>query len=196
MAGPSSATPADSRVSVSHVVADPIWSLRPWSVNVNIGPLLGAIPAQPAADWLVILMQDDIDLFDVVPGMCGPTFEDQVTDNLLLGRIELSQIRRAALDVISSVTGRPWWFSMRLIKTAVASWEVIGGELAIRGVDAERLSISAWLDASLLICLRSIESNKITMFMSQLEIAPPEEGADQEESMTMSADTFMSLSAQ
>ena len=196
MAGPSSATPADSRVSVSHVVADPIWSLRPWSVNVNIGPLLGAIPAQPAADWLVILMQDDIDLFDVVPGMCGPTFEDQVTDNLLLGRIELSQIRRAALDVISSVTGRPWWFSMRLIKTAVASWEVIGGELAIRGVDAERLSISAWLDASLLICLRSIESNKITMFMSQLEIAPPEEGADQEENMTMSADTFMSLSAQ
>lgn len=196
MAGPSSATPADSRVSVSHVVADPIWSLRPWSVNVNIGPLLGAIPAQPAADWLVILMQDDIDLFDVVPGMCGPTFEEQVTDSLLLGRIELSQIRRAALDVISSVTGRPWWFSMRLIKTAVASWEVIGGELAIRGVDAERLSISAWLDASLLICLRSIESNKITMFMSQLEIAPPEEGADQEESMTMSADTFMSLSAQ
>ena len=141
-------------------------------------------------------MQDDIDLFDVVPAMCGPAFEDQVTHHLLLGQIELPQIRRAALDVISSVTGRPWWFSMRLIKTVAASWEVIGGEIAMRGVDAERLSISAWLDASFLICLRSLESNKITMFVSQLEIAPPEEAAGQEENMFMSADTFMALGAQ
>ena len=141
-------------------------------------------------------MQDDIDLFDVVPGMCGSAFEDQVTDYLLSGRIELSQIRRAALDVISSVTGRPWWFSMRLIRTVMASWEVVGGEIAIRGVDAERLSISAWLDASFLICLRSLESNKITMFVSQLEVAPPEEAASQEENMFMSADSFMALGAQ
>lgn len=140
-------------------------------------------------------MQENVDLFDIIPGMCGSAFEDKVTDYLLDGRIDFTQIRRASLDVVSSVTGRPWWFSMRLIKTIVASWEVIGGEIAMRGIDAERLSVSAWLDAALLICLRSLESNKITMFMSQLEIAPPEEAADQEESMTMSADTFMALSA-
>lgn len=194
MARPGSPAPEDGRISVTHVVADPIWSLRPWSVSVSLGPILGAIPSQPAADWLSILMLENVDLFDIVPGMCGDVFEDRVTTMLMDGVIELSQVRRAALDVVSCVTGRPWWFSMRLIKTAVASWEVVGGELAFRGVDAERLSLSAWLDAVYLICLRSMESSKITMFMSQLEIAPPEEKPDDDE-MVMSADTFMALSA-
>jgi hypothetical protein len=83
---------------------------------------------------------------------------------------------------------------MRLIKTAMVSWEIVGGELAFRGVDAERLSVSAWLDAVLLICLRALDSTKVTMFMSQLEVPPAEELENSSPAdMEMSADAFLAL---
>lgn len=142
-------------------------------------------------------MSDRIDLYDIVPRMCGPAFEDEIIEALLAEKIEVADLKRASLNVLSSVSGRPWWFTLRLIKTAVASWEIVGGELAFRGVDADKLSISAWLDAVLLICIRGLESAKVTMFMSQLEIPPPEELEDGEESeeMMISADQFLTMAA-
>jgi hypothetical protein len=191
-----SPAPEDVRVSVSHVVTDPVWSLRCWSVEVQIGALRGVIPAQCAADWLAVLMADPLDLFDVIPGLCGEDLEHELSLGLLSGTYELKQVRRAALDTISAVTGRPWWFAMRLIKTAIASWEVVGGEVAMRGVDATKMSVSAWLDAVYYICLRGLESSKAQMFMSQLEVPPPEEmPEDPVETMEVSADEFFRLAA-
>lgn len=137
-------------------------------------------------------MPERIDLFDIVPGLCGSDMELDVVDGMLNGTLELDAIRRAALDVVSAVSGRPWWFSLRLIKTAVMSWEMIGGELMFRGVDATRLSLSGWLDAVLYLCLRNMEQAKVTMFMSQLEAPPPEELESMPE-MEMSADAFLAL---
>lgn len=145
----------------------------------------------PAADWLALLMQENIDLFDIVPGLC-PDLEERLMPLVFEEKIPLTDIRRASLDVISAVTGRPYWFAMRLIKTVSVSWEVVGGELALRGVDAERLSISAWLDAVLLICLKHLESAKVTLFMSQLE-APPVDEMENVPEMEMSADAFLAL---
>lgn len=145
-----------------------------------------------AAEWLTYLMHDVVDLFDIVPGLCGDEFERMVFEQMMDGVITKEDLRRVALDTLSAVTGRPWWFSMRLIKSTQMSWEIIGGELAFRGVDASRLSIAGWLDAVLLICLRNMESAKVTMFMSQLE-APPQEEMANVEDMEMSADTFLAL---
>lgn len=136
-------------------------------------------------------MQDHVDLFDIVPGMC-PGFEEILMPVLLEEQVSLADVRRAALDVVSAVTGRPWWFATRLIKTAAVSWELVGGELALRSVDAERISLSAWLDAVLLICLKQMESTKVTLFMSQLE-APPVEEMENVEDMEMSPDAFLAL---
>jgi hypothetical protein len=139
-------------------------------------------------------MNDTVDLFDIVPGLCGDEFEHKLFESMLSEAFDLRDVKRAALDTISSVTGRPWWFAMRLIKTAMVSWEIVGGELAFRGVDAERLSVSAWLDAVLLICLRALDSTKVTMFMSQLEVPPAEELENSSPAdMEMSADAFLAL---
>jgi hypothetical protein len=140
-------------------------------------------------------MAEPLDLFDIVPGMCGPYFESDVVHRMLDGLSEVQDIRRAGLDVISNVTGRPWWFSMRLIKTVMVSWEIVGGELAMRGIDAQRMSIAAWLDAVYYICIKNIEHSKLQMFMSQLEVPPPEELPFIEDSaeMEMSTDEFLAL---
>lgn len=140
-------------------------------------------------------MVEPLDLFNIFPGMCSPETEHLVTKMLLAEQITARQIKRTSLDIISTVCARPWWFSMRLIKTAVASWEVVGGELAVRGVDAEKLSVSAWLDAVLYLCLRTLDGAKMTSFMTQLEAPPPEEVVESPVLMEMTTDEFLALAS-
>jgi hypothetical protein len=170
VAGPGSQGQS-SNIRISHVVTDPTWSLRLWPLDVHIGNVAGTIPALPAADWLVVLMATDLGIWDIVPGMC-PDLEDDLDEALIQGDVNVSDIRDIALEVIATVSSRPWWFTLRLIAVVTASWETIGGDLVLHGVDATKVSLGAWLDAALLLCLRAMDPKDVTMFMSQLEAAP------------------------
>jgi hypothetical protein len=177
------------RVQVSHVVTDPVWCLRPWSVDVRLGSLRATIPAMPAADWLAVLMSPDLTAWDIIPGLC-PGMEDQLDSAMLAGTVEYRQVHDTALEVVATVGARPWWFTLRLLSVMSASWESVGGELALSGVDAATMALGAWLDAALLTCLRGVDPKDVTMFMSRLE-APPagEEVAEPE----MSRAAFLAL---
>lgn len=187
MAGPGSEN--SGRIAISHVVTDPIWSLCPWPLDVTVGESQITIPALSAAKWLVVLMAEELDPWDVVPGLCIDA-EEVVTEALLNEQLEYSELRDIVLDVISMVTGRPWWIALRLVHIAKASWEAVGGELAFRGVQAQNISLAAWLDATLLVCLRSMESKDVTMFMTRLEAPPP--GVETEEP-EMDRASFMAM---
>jgi hypothetical protein len=152
---------------------------------------MGTIPPLPASAWLQVLMVDGVDLWDIVPGMC-PEIEDELTSAVLDGFIPPDALRETCLDTIEMVSGRSWWFTTRLIATVAKSWEVVGGELAFRNVDASRISLGAWLDAALAVCLRALEPDKITMFMSQLD-APPFEAKVPEPEMDRAA--FLAMGA-
>lgn len=119
-------------------------------------------------------MTREPDLWDIIPGMCteADQLEDQLTEAMLDDRIDFQQISDLCTQTLELASGRPWWITIRLVSTAMRSWEVVGGELAFRRIDATRIPFGAWLDAVLLICIRGMPSEKITMFMSQLEIAP------------------------
>lgn len=158
---------------VPHYVTDPSASLQPWALEVELGTLTLEIPALTAADWLQVLFQD-FDIWDIIPGLC-PDYADEVDEILLQGHVTLPMFRDLCLELITEATGRPWWYVLRLVGVVKGSWEIVGGELAFRGIRADELSLGAWLDAVLLICLRNLGSTEDTMmFTSQLEKPPPD----------------------
>jgi hypothetical protein len=69
---------------------------------------------------------------------------------------------------------------------------VVGGELALKGVDATQLSLSSWLDVLLLILLRNMDQKDIPMFTMRLEV-PPEGFQAEAQEPTMSAQEFMAM---
>jgi hypothetical protein len=180
------------QVQVPHFNKDPVWSLRPWPVTVHLGHRDWTIPALPAADWLTALMQDPLDPDDIFPGLLCREDQDSLEEALVLGDITVEEMYDAVLDIISTVSARSWWITLRLTFLARDSWDNLGAELILKGVDPERLSISAWLDAFLLVVLRNIDPKRAAAFTMQLEV-PPEGESMPEEDMEMSADAFLSM---
>lgn len=150
------------------------------------------MPALVAADWLAILM-GEFDLFDLIPGLCDEGDDIEVQAALFEGEITVAEFKDACLGLISVAAGRPWWYSLRLIRTVASSWETIGGELAFRSIDANRISLGAWLDATLLICLRGMKPEQTTMFTSQLEMPPPELAQEEAPKLEMSRSQFLAM---
>jgi hypothetical protein len=145
------------------------------------------IPAMTAADWLGVLMVPDWELLDVFPGLL-PEHEGY----LLGSQLSIEEIMELGTSIIATASARSWWVALRLIEVARGSWDVIGGELALKGVDADRLSLSSWLDVLLLILLRNMDQKDIPMFTMRLE-QPPEGFEGPESEPTMSAQEFMAM---
>jgi len=178
----------DAKVIVPKLNADPIWSLRPWPVVLNVVGEDYEIPAMPAVDWLVYLMQPEPDL----DGLLSDHIPD-LDDLLIEGLLDLEELYDLALDLVATVCARPWWVALRLIQIARQSWDVLGPEMVRRRIDAERHSIAAWLDTLLVACLNSMEPKDTTMFTMQLEaepIRPGETAPDLMDSMQMDRGAF------
>lgn len=179
-------------VTVPRLNRNPILSLRPWPVVITVGGEEFTIPPLPAADWLAALMSEAFSLDDLFPGLLDDEDHDRAVAVLLSDMHELEQFHRLTLDIVELASGRSWWVALRLIGAAVGSWDVIGAELILKQVDPERLSLAAWLDAVLLVMLRSMDEKDITMFTLKLE-APPPEAQEEVEEMTMSREAFASM---
>jgi hypothetical protein len=189
-AHPSAPDTSSSRVSVPKLNKDPIQSLQPLSVELTIAGQEFDIPAQSAAEWLTVLMVEDLDLADILPGMV----EDPVAveDLILDGKLGLDELEEAILGILEVVSARPWWVALRLVEMARTSWDVLGAELLLRGVDATKVSLAAWLDMALLVALRSMDPKDIQMFTSKLE-SPPPSAKVEEADMEISASQFMTM---
>lgn len=179
-----------AQVSLPKLVTDPLWSLKAWPVLVELGEWELEIPAMCAADWLGVLMVDDLDPDDVFPGLLDEDSSRFIEDQLHAGVLDFPDVQRAALDVISIVAGRPWWVAMRLIEVAKQSWDALGGDMA--KIDAASRPLGAWLDALFILIVRNIDDQKRTMFLMKLEMAPPGWGPKPEE-LEMSTDAFLDM---
>ena len=187
---PDTTSQDSGRVNVPKLNRDPIQSLRPWPVIVTFHGVEYEIPALPAADWLSVLMVEQLHLDDIFPGLLAAGQAEQVEDVLFQVDLDVDEFLHFSLDIVEMVAGRRWWVAMRLIELARTSWDVLGAEMALKGVDADRVSLSSWLDQLLLIALRSMEAKDITMFTMKLELPPPTEEAEE---MVMSRDAFLAL---
>lgn len=150
------------------------------------------IPALPAAMWLATLMSDSLDVSNLFLAL-APDLADALDEALFAERLSLEDYVDLAFQVIDQVAGRPWHIALRLIGSARASWDVVGAEMVFRHIDAAQVSLSAWLDAALLVMIRSMDSKDVTMFLAKLEAPPP--GVDPFDEMEMPADDFAALMA-
>lgn len=180
------------RTVIPKLVTDPIWSLQPWPLDVVVGGDAYLIPAHPAAVWLTVLMSTTTDWLDVFPGLAESGSDDVLTQAVIEDRILGDEVTQVAKEILATVAARPWWVAVRLIRVSVESWDYLGGEVAMRGIDASRLSLSAWLDAVFHIMLRSMDNKEHTKFLLALE-APPEEEKGNVVEPEIGADEFMSM---
>lgn len=193
--GPSTPTPDSGRITVPTLNLDPIQSMRPWSVVVTCCGQDVEIPALPAVDWLVILMSVEPQLDDVFPGLLSPEDADWVEEQIVAGNLGLTEFQSLLSDIIETVSARRWWVTLRLVDLARRSWDAIGAEMLLRGVDASVISLSAWLDILLITVLRNMDSKDVTMFTLRLE-APPPEAETKPEELEMSRSAFMALGSE
>jgi len=180
------------RVTVPHLNRDPVWSLRPWPVTVRMAHTEWTIPALPATDWLAVLMSESIDPDDILPGLLNDDEAFALEELLSQGVLSIPEVYDTCTDIIEKVSGRNWWVALRLIFIARESWDNVGAELILRRVDANTLSLSAWLDALFLTLLKTMDPKQVPMFTMQLE-APPEGEKAPEQVFEMTAEAFLSM---
>lgn len=192
MAGPQHASSPPPRTVIPKLVTDPVASLRPWSVTVTVAGESHTIAPFPAATWLDLLMGEGASLADIFPGLAGQQAREAVTEAIIEGFYTLDMERELVLSILDTVGGRPWWITMRLIRIVTASWDYLGGEISMRGVDATKLSLAGWLDAVFHIILRSMDQKDHNQFLLRLEMVPAEVAAEQPEPQ-MSAAEFGAL---
>lgn len=189
---PPSTPGSPGRITLPRLVTDPVWSLRPWPVHLELAGMEFEIPAMVAADWLAILMDPDLRIDSIFPGLLVDADQAEVEVALHGGGLDLEEYVNLGFEILSEVTGRPWWVALRLIGVARGSWDAIGGEI-VRKADAERLSISGWLDVLYPVIIEGLEDSKRSMFLLKLELAPEGWGEEEADSMEMSTDAFLAM---
>lgn len=188
------ASPSRPALSLPQLVDDPIWSIQPWPVAVDFHGRTVEIPAMPAAGWLAALMPRDWGLGDVFPGLLEPDDAEWVDDQIAQGDISEEDLEAVQRNVLSTVTGRPWYVSMRLIQLASGSWDVLGADILMQA-DATVLSIAGWLDVLYLVILRAMDQNKAQLFVSELGLPPVGYATEDPQDMEMTQDAFLALGA-
>jgi hypothetical protein len=185
--GLASQSPEVAPTPVPKTNRSPVRSLRPTSVFLAVGPREVEVPPYPAVDWLEILMQPNWTADDIFIELL-PNGMELILDGSL-GPLVTQDL---ALDLIEEVSARHWWIALRLIEVVSVHWDVIGPDAIFNGVDAEKLSLAAWLDAMLVLLMRRISNEQQPMFVAQLEMPPAGEEIPEEE-MEMSASQFLSM---
>lgn len=159
---------------------DPAAILRCWDVDVDVGAATYRIPAHPAAVWMEVVVEGAYT--DVVPGMVQERGDD-IDDALLAGTVRMSEVTSAARAAIAAAAGMKWWTAERMAYLAANTW--IAGELLLRGVDAQRLSLAAYLSAAYRAASRVLDTAKLAKLDMDLERPPtgvsPDEWFDPEE---------------
>jgi len=181
----------NQRIVVPRLVQDAVWALKPWPVVVSAAGHDFTIPALPAADWLGALMTPDLDLDDVLPGLLPADEQGLFEDLLFAGKFDLTQVQDLALEAVATVSARKWWVTLRLIGCALRVWDDIGSEMA--HVDADRLSLAAWLDVFFRELIMNMEKDSRSMFLAKLEMPPVGAVAAEAEEIEMTVENFLSL---
>lgn len=151
--------------------ADALAALRIWALEVELAEEVFAVPARPATDWFVAILSEDTAL-PLIPGMMSDGAEERITDLLLDGEIDIGLLVQRSRELLTEVAGRPWWEADRLIRSSAASWHIIGGELTRVGVDLDRVSLAAALNAIYVICVRTMDEKERNKFDIDLRMPP------------------------
>lgn len=171
---------------------NPVWSLCPWPVMVDLPGKAIEIPAMPAVNWLQFLMapgEPDMEglLLEFMPEVEEYYLNDEVFD--------VDGLNETLEEVISTVAARPWWQVIGLTRMAIESWDALGPLLLRNHADPTVLSLAAWLDVLIVTVLENTDKAKATMFTLQLESAPPSEDGSPAELPVTDRNEFFAMAA-
>lgn len=173
------------------VAVDPLASIRIQDIYVTVGGVEYEMVGRCAADWLTVLAADD--LVSVLPGWLDQRSESLILDQLALGTITPQELDDATKDVLTAAAGRDWWWAMSLYAYAVGDvhhWSRVNGRLVLAGIDVEKISLSAWVDAVYAVHTEGISDNdEYTKFKIQIDTPPDPSLINEEEE----AAAFMSM---
>jgi hypothetical protein len=178
------------KVAVPRLNVDPVWSLQPWPATVTLAGRDFTIPAMAAVEWLAYLMQPQPDVEGMILDLL-PDSEELLFD----GSLEVEALYDAILDLVATVCARPWWVALRQVNVARDNWHVLGPQM-LETVDAQLVSIAAWLDVLLVKTINSMDPKDVAMFTSKLEAPPADVQATMAppiEEMEMDRGSFLSM---
>lgn len=166
-------------------------------VEVRIADAWILVPARPAADWLELLMGDprELDLDAIFPGLAEDP-DNWVNESLWAGDISPQELEQKTLELISTVSGRPWYVAMRMVSLAQAHWSVLGTTLLLHGIHADRVSLSSWLDGlwyAIFSNIKKEERTKLALLIEAKPVKLQRNSEDVFESMEMTTDQFTNL---
>lgn len=159
------------------MLRDFLASIKPWPIDgIHIHGEHFTIPALTADVWLEQLLPDEVELWHIVPGLLEPAARarEAVTEAMLCGELSREGLEELVWEVVGIAAGRDWWTALVLLghAKAVGARDLVAGRLALAGVDATRVSFSAWLDAVYTIFLERLSSEQRQQFNAAL-IRPP-----------------------
>lgn len=126
-----------------------------------------------ARQWFELLWAEDFTVTDIFPGLVGA--ESEMLDAIFAGEISLKEVVEIAFEVIAEATGYEYWVAFRLVAVIREAWMQTGGKLTQIGVDPERVTIGAYLTASLAFYAENMDAKKAVELFEALRQPPPEE---------------------
>lgn len=174
---------------------DPLASLVPVRVIITIADRDFVVEPKPAQDWLEILLAEEPDIRDIVPGWCGYECHSHLYRSLMNGSFDGEEWGTTVLEVIEVASGRRWWQAINMINAMKLpeNWRMIFGQLVLQGLDPRQVSLGAWLDATYALCTQNMDKDDRIKFDLAIDTPPsfvkPEDAIDPAEQER----AFMSL---
>lgn len=144
-------------------------ALRCWPITINLGGDTYRIGPRPAIDWIMPLIDED--WMRVVPGLLDRDAGSPLPALLLSGTVQGAECVRAARDATEIAAGMSWWTAVRLVLSST-QYADLSGQLVIDGVDATRVSLGAFTQATYRIMTRDADKKQRAKIDRSLEARP------------------------
>ena len=154
-----------------NVPCDPIASLSPRPIDIDVLGRVVTVPAMTAEEWLRLLWAEPLDMEQIFPGLAMDI--DEVDEAVLDGRMTIEEPLEIGLEILEAASGYRWWFLLRMVTSAKAVWMQLGGLLVASGVDASKISLGAWVSAAMSMWIQNVPPEKVHTLVDQLMAPPP-----------------------
>lgn len=170
------------------VRADPTAHFKQFSTTVTLCEVDFVIPAAPASTWLVILTEEELDGSQIIPGMLSQKDQERLDDLLLSGELTIAELSAGIRDVITTVSGHAWWWTLGLVSVlrGEGGTQVLGEMSRIR---ADKVSLANWLNSMYALMVRHMKEQDKAQFDAQLDSPPAGVEIDPEEMIDEAAAT-------
>lgn len=116
--------------------------------------IVGEVTDLTADRWLESLLTEETSWPTLVADLVTHKNAILIHDALIDGVISSEEFITAAQEMLAAAGGRPWWETFSILSVAEEWWDVLGGEMAIKGIIPSQVTLGIWLDAVWLLIRR------------------------------------------